>query len=651
MLILLPFLTFVGAFLILAAIQTARAETSSRLAFLQAAGFVAAYLVLSVELLSLFGALTRTGMVLSWLVGLAAVFAVGWRHGWLSIGLKVTVQSIRSLGRFEIVSIAAFTVIIGLLFLVAILSPPNNTDSLLYHMSRVTHWAQNQSLRHYATGFSPQLVNPIFAETAILNLRLLWGDDQLANLVQWLSMIGSLIGVSLTAKILGAGRRGQWVAAAFAISIPMGLMQATSTQNDYVVAFWLISLICFASLRALRPPGRIERLSFGIALGLGLLTKGTYYPYAAPIVLWYLVYEVRDAGWRLTAARGLWIAIPVLILNLGYWTRNILTFSGPLGSSDWVDSMTFQAGTPLAVIAAMVRNTAMHFVSPYEEMNVRIAQMLQSALGPYDQNLVNLKLTWGWNHEDLAANPLHLTLVAASVVSLVLARGRLRDRVLLEYSVVTLSLYVMLALVVKFDPWGIRYQLPYWVLWAPVFGVVLSKLGGRQVSSVTIFVLLLTALPWTLFNRSRPLIAMRNRDEPEPFTIPCDWHFGCTIGSVLVEPPATMIFANAMSFRDPYLELAKGLEASGCNEVGLRIDSHDREYLFWWLLDAPQSGIRIESVYPLPELEHLADPDFRPCAVICTICGDRSEIHGLPLKDDYGEVKLYVGDGYVPTAY
>lgn len=51
-------------------------------------------------------------------------------------------------------------------------------------MSRVAHWVQNQSLRHYATGYIPQLVHPIIAETAILNLRLLWGDDRLANLVQ-----------------------------------------------------------------------------------------------------------------------------------------------------------------------------------------------------------------------------------------------------------------------------------------------------------------------------------------------------------------------------------------------------------------------------------------------------------------------------------
>ncbi len=651
MLILLPALTFAGAFLVMVAIQSERTKTPCRLAFLQAAGFVAAYLVISSELLSLFGALTRTWITLSWLVALVVIAAVAWRYRWLSFGLRVFLQSIRSFGRFDTVATAAFALIVGLLFLVAILSPPSNTDSLLYHMSRVTHWAQNQSLQHYATGFFPQLVNPIFAETAILNLRMLWGNDQLANLVQWLSMIGSLIGVTLVARILGAGRRGQWIAAAFAISIPMGLMQATSTQNDYVVAFWLISLVCFAALRFFRSPSRIDALSFGIALALGLLTKGTFYAYAVPVVLWYFIHQARDGGWRATATRGLLIATPVLILNLAYWTRNTLTFGGPLGSSAWVDSMSFRARTPLAVAAAMVRNTAMHFVSPYEELNAGIAQILRTALGAYDQYLADLQLTWGWNHEDLAANPLHLTLVAVSVLSLVIARGRLRSRMLLEYSVVTISLYVMLALVVRYDPWGIRYQLPYWLLWAPVFGVVIAKLGGRNVSSAVIIVLLLASVPWTLFNRSRPLIAMRNRDEPERFTIPCDWHFGCTMGSVLVESPTTTIFANWMSFRDPYLDLAEGLEVSGCTDVGLRIDSHDLEYLFWWILDAPQSGIRVESVYPLPELEHLVDPEYRPCAVICTICGDRTVLHGLPMYRDYGELKIYVGDSYVPSAY
>ncbi|MFQ5922233.1 MAG: glycosyltransferase family 39 protein [Anaerolineales bacterium] len=652
MLVLLPSLTFVATFLVLASRQTTRAQPNGgRLAFLQAAGLIGAYTVLSAELLSLLNELTTIGASIAWFAALIVVARVGWQKGWLAAGLRVIARSIPSPGAFEIVAISGFLVILGLLFVVAVLSPPNNTDSLLYHMSRVAHWAQNQSLSHYATGYQHQLTMPIFAELAILNTSLLWGGSQLANLIQWLSLGGALIGVTLIARLLGGNRIGQLAAAAFALSIPMGLMQATSTQNDYVVAFWLVSLACFASLRAVRPLTLGEELGFGLALALGLLTKGTYYPYAAPIVIWFFVVQVRGYGWRTSIARGLLIAIPVLVLNSRYWLRNLATFGGPLGPSEWVRSTVVDFRAPLASVSTIIRNIAMHFVTPYDELNARIAQLLSSTLGSFDQTLADLEFVWGWNHEDLAANPLHVLLVAVTALGLVLGRSRHRSRLLLEYSLVAAGTFVMLLIVVKPDVWGIRLQLPHWVIWAPVFGVAIVGLGGRYAASAAVIALLLTALPWTLFNRTRPLVAMRERDEPERLTIPCIWQLGCTTGSIVVEPKTTALFANAMSLRDPYVDLGESIGDTGCGDVGLRIDSHDREYLFWWLMDAPQSGIRIESAYPLPELAYLSDKDFRPCAIICTICGDRTEIHGLPMYADFGEVKLYVGDDYSPSAY
>jgi hypothetical protein len=206
----------------------------------------------------------------------------------------------------------------------------------------------------------------------------------------------------------------------------------------------------------------------------------------------------------------------------------------------------------------------------------------------------------------------------------------------------------MLALVVKFDPWGIRYQLPYWIMWAPVFGVVVASLAGRYVTSAAIVALLLSAVPWTLFNSTRPLIGM----QPDPKGLEIRCLTRCThVGSILEIPETDLLFANWRLLEDSSVRATESLRETDCQNVGLRIDSHDKEYWFWWLLDAPQSGIRIESVYPLPELAHLADENFRPCAVICTICGDRTELHGLPLYKDYGEVKLYIGDGFVPEAY
>ena len=45
------------------------------------------------------------------------------------------------------------------------------------------------------------------------------------------------------ARFLGSDRCGQWVAVLLAATLPMGLLQATSTQTDYVMTFWLAGFI------------------------------------------------------------------------------------------------------------------------------------------------------------------------------------------------------------------------------------------------------------------------------------------------------------------------------------------------------------------------------------------------------------------------
>jgi len=97
-------------------------------------------------------------------------------------------EGLRSLGRAERGFVGALAVVCGVLFLVAILSPPNTYDSALYHLSRVVHWAQNASLRPYPALFEHQLHMPIWAETDILHLRTLWGNIRPAGLVQRFSM-------------------------------------------------------------------------------------------------------------------------------------------------------------------------------------------------------------------------------------------------------------------------------------------------------------------------------------------------------------------------------------------------------------------------------------------------------------------------------
>ena len=60
----------------------------------------------------------------------------------------------------------------------------------------MAHWVQDRSVAFYPTHITHQLYYPPWAEYAMLQLLLLGWDERLANLVQWFSMVGSLVGGS-----------------------------------------------------------------------------------------------------------------------------------------------------------------------------------------------------------------------------------------------------------------------------------------------------------------------------------------------------------------------------------------------------------------------------------------------------------------------
>jgi hypothetical protein len=182
-----------------------------------------------------------------------------------------------------------------------------------------------------------------------------------------------------------------------------------------------------------------------------------------------------------------------------------------------------------------------------------------------------------------------------------------------------------------------------------VFGMVVSRLGERWLAPLAAVLFFLITLPYVFFNSTRPLIAMQNISEPYSIH-PLPFLGKTGISSIFYADQQRLLFANWSYLKKPYVEIANDIRNSDCKQVGLRIDSHDIEYTFWWLLNAPQSGTRIESLYYGAELARYADPTFKPCAIICTICETRTRVNGLNLSGTYdGVVKLFVGDTYSPN--
>lgn len=652
MLIILPLLTMLIVFLALLGSQKESTGKliGTRVALLQAALLGGVFIAAQSEILSAFHGLSQPYVIGCWCVALLVSACVGVRNGVLRRGWNKLITGLKAIDRFTGVILGAFSLIFVLLLVVAVISPANNMDSLLYHLSRVMHWAQDRSLAHYPVAYEQQLTHPILAELSILQLRLLWGSDQLASLPQWLSLVLCAVGVSLGAKLMGASRKGQLAAAAFGVSIPIGLMEATSTQNDYVAGLWLVILVVFIFYACKEEAGWAEVLCISAALGLGLLTKGTFYPYAAVWGVWLIIHWLRQKKLLVLAKRSLVIVVVVAALNSGYWVRNIITYDGPLGPASWVTGMTSARSGIGSIGSNLVKYTLLNLATPNPRVNQAMIDFVKSTFQSSDPQAGNFQLVWRWNNEDAAGNPLHLALILLTVASLILAIASRKVRIaaVIWYSLSATFSFVVFVAAAHYDDYGVRFLLPLLLVWAPVFGLMISRWGKKWLAPAFIAILVVYSLPYVFFNTTRPIIAMKNI--PEPFAIhPLPAMGETKSSSIFYANQRTLLFINAPDYETPYMQAAHDIRNSGCTEVGLRIDSHDVEYPIWWLLKAPQSGIHIETLYFSEQLARYADPGFKPCAILCTICSAQNQLYGLELSGTYeGWVSLYMEDSYSP---
>ena len=80
------------------------------------------------------------------------------------------------------------------------------------------------------------------------------------------------------------------------MTLPIGMVESITTQNDYTTAFWLLCLFAFAFMLLKKPENALSMTGAGLACGLGVLTKATTYIYAAPLILAaaaYLLISIR----------------------------------------------------------------------------------------------------------------------------------------------------------------------------------------------------------------------------------------------------------------------------------------------------------------------------------------------------------------------
>lgn len=591
-----------------------------RLAFIKAAVLWGLLVVANTEVLSLLGALSISWLAAAWAVECCgAGFGLWWRRVELAKRLRLPARDRLwhpiLLAVVPVLAIAAATAV------TAWIAPPNTWDSMTYHMARVAHWVADESVAAYPTNIPRQLFRPPMAEYAVLQLQVLSGGDHLANLVQWFSMVGSVIGASLIAQQLGAPLRGQMLAAIVVATLPMGILQASSTQTDYVVGLWAICSVALALSFAPRPAPQ-GAAWLASSLGLAMLTKGTGYIVAVPVVLLIGLWMATRSRGRLISTALLLVAIP-LVINSAYFIRNEVLFHDPLASHEEAVSGVNARYTPQAVVSNAIRDV----VSQLGTTDPRLNHWLERAVAKAHSQVLHIAVddpatTWpgGFSvnalsfNEDYAGDPLHTLLAIATVLAAFVIAFRRGPPLLLAYSAGLVVAFLIFAAYLKWEPWITRLELPLLVLSAPLIGAVAARASNAAVVGVLGAVLLVASLPWVIDNQTRPMVDL-NLPTPPSLQVR-----SLPAGQTIFNTPRTdLYFVNAKSLQAPYLGAAARAVQTGCREIAFWGGNDDWEYPLWILATQPGGRTRVDQVFVTNRSIDASRHGSNPCLLVAVV--------------------------------
>jgi hypothetical protein len=531
------------------------------------------------ELLSIFNWISYSPLIAVWGIGVMGLCA--WyvnikrkKPSALSFGTLSLYEKFLAFGSLGILLVVGF---------ISFASPPNTLDALSYHMSRVMHWIQNGNVAFYPTTILRQLHQSPWSEFAILQFQVLGKNDAFANSVQWFSMAGSLIGTSLIAAQLGGSRQGQVLTALVVATIPMGIAQGSSVQNDYVLSFWLVCFVYFILLLKSQVSWSSVILC-GLSLGLAILTKATAYLFAAPFVAWGAFILLR-ANYKRGLLCGILIASLVFALNAGHWFRTYQLYGNPLGPGRETPNGFIYSNDVISarVLASnVVRNISNHIGTPYQRINDWFEHGIEwfhqvIGISPNDPRTTWTKSRFGIEKsstlEDWSGNLLHL--ISLLGCSLLLLIRKKKDWRLIIYSAGLVLAFLLFCLYLRWQPWNSRLHLPLFVLWSVVIGLVASNFPPKA-RIIFAFALFAGSLPWVFFNKARPVFGEQN---------------------ILNTPRVEQYFSSLPLEESRYLEAANFLSEKQCSQVGLVLGWMDFEYPIWVLLEENNQGpIHIEHV-------------------------------------------------------
>ncbi len=494
--------------------------------------------------LSPFSAVTRTGLLVAELVLLAAALAVWWLRGKPTPPRADLEAALRRIAGDPITLAFLSVLCIALGYeLVLALVPPNNWDSLTYHLSRAAAWKQAGGIRWIANAPTARMneFQPL-AEQEILFFFVAAGSGALYALPQYLAELAMLVAVYGASRRLGFDQRAAACSAALLGTFGTVALQATTAQNDLVAAALPVIAVCF-----LLSGGPTEAVLAGGALGIGLgvkLTTLLTWPVLAWLVwmggrrtalrtiaggtaaflavsVWGYVMNVVHTGHVLGYGQGRTdqsVSPSVVtdihtVLLLVYRTLDLGRLSNPeiFGSGRRRRSLRAQEHSCASATkqrwAAIARRAA-DPCSPSLVLGIApiLAWITRIAHVPVHDPIYGFSLNRNANEDYSAFGAIGaLALIGAPILALT---ARRRDRRQLALALALPSFLILLGFYAKYNIWLTRFLLVPAALTAPLFG---RFVRGRAATAAVLVVAATTVALALVDDASKPLHGIAGR--------------------------------------------------------------------------------------------------------------------------------------------
>jgi len=485
-----------------------------RLAIIQAFIGIAFFSYIICEILSLFNIFSINFVLISW--GLINGLII-----YLNIEkIKVNAFSIFSQKMIipkkeKNILFLIFFLIIFPLLLLAIFIPPNNWDSMAYHLPRVEHWIQNKNIYPYPTNIVRQVLTSPLSEYLIANFQILANTDIFSNLVQFASFIFILFSSTLIFSLLKIGIKGQLFLILALLSIPMVLFQATTTQTDLLASFFFISFILFALIIIQTEANFKTNFKFlALSLTLGILTKYHIAIFAVPIVIYLLFDFIKKKDNKNTILAVHIACLTIAIILVPLFARNIYFFESITGKDLFDENATILNST--ISIQNMLSNNFKHIVdfislpvNGYYNLLFSVNHSLHNLIGVSENMPGN---NWAgepftvnnYLNEDTAGSIIHALLIILSIILVFKSKNKIKLLLLFSYCFIAFSLY---GLLFRYTPFDIRLLLPVLILLIIISTYIINtSITNKYIINALMFLFLIISIFPVYFNRAKPII-------------------------------------------------------------------------------------------------------------------------------------------------